>query len=119
MAELAPCPSCRRHVHTRERSCPFCRASFETKLVARNVPETNARLSRAQIFAFATTLGLSSSIGCSSESTTPVYGAPAPDTGIDAKDSATTPDAADSGPDDTGGTAPLYGDPAPDVGADG
>lgn len=68
-------------------------------------------------------------VGCGSEEV-PVYGGPAPDTGIvdtgadtgadtgtsDAKDSGPEA-AADAGPTDTGGIGNLYGAPA-DVGAD-
>jgi hypothetical protein len=120
-ATLVPCPSCRRHVLTREDTCPFCSAALPAQAAAPSLPETTRRLSRAQIFAFATSVGVTASLGCSTTSSTPVYGAPFPETGVDANadvHDGIAPDA-DAGPDDTGGTSPLYGDPAPDTGSDG
>lgn len=30
MADLAPCPLCRRHIRASERSCPFCRSALRS-----------------------------------------------------------------------------------------
>jgi len=138
MADVfVPCPSCRRHAKATERRCPFCRFSLEG---ARVVPDASRRLSRAGVFAFASTVSAITLAGCGSSDsggpTTPptdgggdsvvdsivaAYGGPPDtsffDTAID--DTATKPDtntAKDTGPEDGGGAVPAYGLPPPDSG---
>lgn len=48
MTELAPCPSCQRHVATRERVCPFC-AQALPPLRAQRI-SLRGRVSRAAVF---------------------------------------------------------------------
>jgi len=131
---LVPCPACRRHVHTRERTCPFCSVGLPDDLSARLIPGPVRRLSRGKLFAFATTLAATTSIGCGDGSSTtnasPPYGHPPFDSnvdtaapgdtsdaadGVDAVDVGDGDAAADSDADaDTGGGGALYGDPPPD-----
>ena len=106
------------------------------------MPDAKRRLSRAGVFAFASTVSAMTIVGCgSSDSTTTTppadsgdsgvdsivaaYGGP-PDTSFfdsttadtaDAADTATIPDTAkDTGPEDGGGPVPAYGLPPLDSG---
>jgi len=117
---LLPCPSCSRHVRAFEDACPFCAAALVAP-VSGPAPRTPAqRLSRAALFA----LGASAAaVAACSGSVTPLYGAPASDSGaLDGKadgDMQKVPpygippmDAGNDGP----VPAPLYGAPPPDAG---
>ena len=53
---LAPCPSCDRHVRVCSACCPFCAATLSADFGANVVPDTRARLHRAAIFFFASTV---------------------------------------------------------------
>ena len=51
MSQLAPCPTCARHVKKNEQACPFCSAVLSLeKIVNRSAPAQ--RLGRAATFAF-------------------------------------------------------------------
>ncbi len=67
MAQLEPCPKCRRHVRTSETVCPFCSsdiASSMQRAPARPLPTT--RLGRAALFAFGLSVAATSALeGCS------------------------------------------------------
>jgi hypothetical protein len=67
MTELAPCPSCRRHVRLSETLCPFCSAGLPTRERATSAATPRARLSRAALFAAGATL--MGAAACSSSST--------------------------------------------------
>jgi len=103
---FAPCPGCARHLRTSEISCPFC-GERTSSLVA--TPGTAARITRAATYAFTASMVVA---GCSSvepASLTPLYGAPALDSGV-------SDGGADTGPDDSGQAVALYGAPALDAG---
>lgn len=51
---LIPCPRCKRHVRRDEDACPFCAAVVPADVAA--VPGAPARLGRAAVFLFATTV---------------------------------------------------------------
>jgi hypothetical protein len=64
MSQLAPCPSCKRHVRVNESSCPFCKSELDlASLPTPVLPRT--RLGRAATFAFGATLvGASALASC-------------------------------------------------------
>ena len=51
MSELVPCPSCKRHVTTREQVCPFCAHALPPARAQRIV--LLGRVSRAAVFSAA------------------------------------------------------------------
>ncbi len=103
---LVACSACRRHVRSGD-ACPFCGAASVAG------PASSAMRYPLRI---AGALAVAASVGCSSTTSTPVYGAPAPpDSATDARSTEAATDTA--GPDDSGGTGTLYGAPAPDSGA--
>ncbi len=64
-AMFAPCPSCRRHVRVDEASCPFCGSALAALDAT---PDATTRMSRARLFVFATTLGVSAAtLACPKE----------------------------------------------------
>ncbi len=76
---FATCAGCRRHVRVNDAYCPFCATPVD---VSRTVPGTNARMNRAALFAFTSTMALT---GCSTTDlggSSSVYGGPpyGPDT---------------------------------------
>jgi hypothetical protein len=130
-AHFAPCEGCGRHIRVSEDICPFCDASTSPTFRARAAAAgPNKRLSRAALYMFGAA-SATAVAGCSSsESTTPVYGAPADtnfleasgDTADAGADTASAVDADTATPDtsvddsskaDTadGGAAPAYGLP--------
>jgi hypothetical protein len=93
-AHLAGCPACARHVRVDEASCPFCGTSLPEAFHVRPVPRAPpGRLSRAALYALGAAGTVSASIACGSTPTpSPPYGAPPPfDSGIEHKDSGSTP----------------------------
>ncbi len=122
MNPLVPCPGCARHVRAAERACPFCAAALPTNLAAGAVPNTTARMKRAAVFTFATSLAIA---GCGSTTTSNDASVTA-DTGADtgpSTDNGPSTDAGfdsgvfvdagtDTGPDDDGGIVAAYGLPA-------
>jgi len=61
---FAPCPSCRRHVRVDEAACPFCGVAIAS---LRATPDATSRMSRARLFVFATTVGVTAAtIACPS-----------------------------------------------------
>ena len=102
-AHLVPCPSCSRHVRSSESACPFCASALAPS--AGPAPRSpGQRLSRAALFA----LGASAAaVAACAGSTTPLYGAPAGDSG-----------ALDGTPDGEQQTQPPYGIPPMDAGND-
>ena len=66
---LSPCPACARHVRVNATSCPFCGVAFEAApgAVVPAMNSTAGGVTRAAIFAFATSLAASCA---SSQSTT-------------------------------------------------
>lgn len=125
-----------------EASCPFCGASVAGKLVP--TPGTSKRLTRAAAFAFTASLAAAAGAHCGDDDGTtgssgkspvvdsgadaptpsPLYGAPAPDSGADASSDAAPSDGATDAQADAdvdgaveGGSsgalygAPLYGAP--------
>ncbi len=69
MAQLEPCPQCRRHVRTSETVCPFCAADIAAAMQgapARAMP--TGRLGRAALFAFGLSVATTSALeGCSDD----------------------------------------------------
>lgn len=118
---LLPCPSCQRHVRTREAACPFCATALTSEWRA-HVPAlapTPKRLSRAAAFVFGATVGVAA---CSGEAVIEPGGE-----GGGGADGAGGAGGSggfggspifDAGPDDDGGNQTLYGDPAIDAGTD-
>ncbi len=102
---LLPCPSCARHVRASESACPFCATALSPSSAPANRSPAQ-RLSRAALFA----LGASTAAvaACSGSVTTPLYGAPAGDSGV-----------LDGTPDGEQQTMPPYGIPPMDAGNDG
>lgn len=127
-AHFAPCSGCGRHIRVSESACPFCATATSSEFRARPAPAAPPRrLGRAALFAF-TAAASATGVACSSESATPVYGAPVMDTGSDVQsdtavptDSAADADAGSDAPDTA--TMPMYGGPfdtgASDAGSDG
>jgi hypothetical protein len=136
MADVfVPCPGCHRHARVSETICPFCGGSLEGASI---VPSASRRLSRASVFAFASTVSALTLVGCGSSdstATTPpvdaagdsvadsigtLYGGPM-DTSFldsaspDSADSAPADTAKDTGPEDGGGVMPAYGLPPSDA----
>jgi hypothetical protein len=79
MTDLAPCPSCRRHVRIDERACPFCAAALP-ELAPRTIAR-GGRLSRAAVFAGASLL--TAACGGKAQPADPVVGNTAVDAGAD------------------------------------
>lgn len=116
---FAPCESCGRHIRVSEPTCPFCDRVTSGSFRAQQAPAApNKRLSRAALFTFGAAAATAVAGCSSSESVTPVYGAPADtsiletsgDAGIDASEAAS--DASTTDTSDTGGATPAYGLPA-------
>jgi hypothetical protein len=103
---LVPCSSCSRHLRAEATACPFCGAVHLPEVVRARVPA--ARLSRAALFAFGSSVLLS---GCGG-GVTPAYGAPAPPEDAAAGD---VTDAADTAADTVSTDNPgvRYGAPPP------
>jgi hypothetical protein len=79
---LVPCPSCARHIATRETCCPFCTSALPADLESRAIPGATRRLNRLATFTFATTLVVGAAAACSSgddNTCCPPYGAPPQD----------------------------------------
>ena len=89
MSQLLPCPACRRHVASDERSCPFCGAALSSpRPCAGDCARLPSRLARAALVAASAAL-----LGAGCGSAVPVYGAPpqvdaGPDSSRDANDEA-------------------------------
>jgi hypothetical protein len=80
MSILVPCPSCARHIATRETCCPFCTSALPADLESRAIPGTNRRLSRAAMFTFATTVTILGAVSsCDNGGDDSAYGCPATD----------------------------------------
>ncbi|MBI5516780.1 MAG: hypothetical protein HY909_23550 [Deltaproteobacteria bacterium] len=106
--ELVPCTSCSRHLRAEVAACPFCGAEHVPEVLP--APRTAARLSRAAMVAFGSTVLLA---GCGG-GVAPAYGAPAPPADAatgDATDGAADTAPADTVPADTPGV--RYGAPPP------
>ena len=118
MNHLVECGACHRHVRVGEEACPFCAAPLSAELRATPLPRrAPARLSRAALYAFGAT-SVSAVVACSTA--TPLYGAPALDSGLDNG----RPDAMTGMPDAMTGMdaafdapvpMPLYGGPGIDA----
>jgi hypothetical protein len=108
IAPLVPCPSCARHVRATESACPFC-ATARVPSAAPVTRTPGQRLSRAALFA----LGASAAaVAACSGSVTPLYGAPASDSGA-------LDGTSDAKPDEDVQNLPPYGIPPMDAGNDG
>lgn len=120
MQSLTPCPSCRRHVMTREVACPFCSADLlghMASLPTRPLPRT--KLGRSALFVFGATAALSAStlVGCSDDGHDP-KGKPrdaSTDASNDAR-AASIPDAAPALPSDASSITDARASTTPDAG---
>ncbi|MEZ4389919.1 MAG: hypothetical protein R3A48_02395 [Polyangiales bacterium] len=107
-ASLSPCPACQRHVRVDAPSCPFCASDLAGAALPVIPDAGGARLTRAALFAFATT------VAACSTSQTPAQTPPPP------QQPAPTPAEPVAAPQGPGTVAAIYGapaPPAPDAGA--
>lgn len=115
---LFPCPSCARHVHIGEPSCPFCGDAMPEDAAARAIPPARKRLDRLATFTFATALVAAACGGTTSDNVPSTDGGGATQEG--GRDGAAGDSATRDGglQDDDGGMVSLYGMPY-DAGPDG
>ncbi|MDP3275635.1 MAG: hypothetical protein Q8Q09_10600 [Deltaproteobacteria bacterium] len=120
MKTLVPCEHCGRHVRVSDGACPFCGTTLSPDAQRRAVPSTTARLGRAALFAFGTTVVASA---CAPAS--PGTDAAADSAAVDAQEQPDSqivamygaPPPVDAGPTDDGSPGARYGGvPAPDAG---
>jgi len=109
---LIPCESCNRHIALTESACPFCGRTVGPDAAAKVRAWPAARLGRAAIVAFGTTVAGAS---CS-DSHGPVGAADASQDAVAESAADTSPDATteDVTADPDGSPVALYGAPAPD-----
>lgn len=97
---LSPCPGCHRHVRTDAPHCPFCSATLDATSLPVTPDAGGARLTRAALFAFATSVAACSTTRAPAPAdNTQVQPAPAP--------------APAPAPTEPGTVAAIYGAPAP------
>ena len=100
-ASLSPCPACQRHVRVDAPSCPFCASDLAGATLPVIPDAGGARLTRAALFAFAT------SVAACSTSQTPAQSPTPP------QQPAQTPAEPVASPQGPGTVAAIYGAPAP------
>lgn len=101
-ASLSPCPACQRHVRVDASSCPFCAGDLAGATLPVIPDAGGARLTRAALFAFATSVAACSTSQTPAQSPPPQQQQPAP-----------TPAEPVASPQGPGTVAAIYGAPAP------
>lgn len=104
-ASLSPCPACQRHVRVDAPNCPFCASDLSSATLPVVPDAGGARLTRAALFAFATTVA-----ACSTSQTPPQ---PQPVQPQPAQPQPAQPAAAPEQPTEPTTVAAIYGAPAP------
>lgn len=106
-AALSPCPECQRHVRVDSQECPFCARDL-TGAPLPVVPDMGAaRLSRAAIFAFAT------SVAACTTAQAPPQSPPPPQAAVPQPVVTAPPPDPAAAPPEPGTVAAIYGAPAP------